>query len=118
MQKEKGPLAPVINVVLPENFGIFQDRQRIQPGFAPSQSNLLPADGREGSRMDLDSFCVFFNVSDKIKKRLQDNAITGTHAFAHLSDGKLESMGFLIGEMIDFKEAVKEWAAQTSDCNC
>ena len=30
--------------------------------------------------------------------------------FAHISSADLQAMGFKLGEMIDLKEAIKEWA--------
>lgn len=35
---------------------------------------------------------------------------TTTHAFAHMEMTELCKMGFKAGEIVDLKEAVKEWA--------
>jgi hypothetical protein len=116
MAKEKGPQAPVINVVLPNNFGAYQDflhpAAAIQPPHpAPATSTgLLPPNYSEGSKMDLTTFCMIYTLADSIKQRLQNNAITGTHAFPHMSSTDLQDMGFKLGEVIDLKEAIKEWA--------
>jgi hypothetical protein len=126
MAKEKGPQAaqgPVFNVVLPNNFGMYQDfphaplAQPLQPaGPAPAQAapvfstNLIPENYTEGSKIDLTTFCEIYALADSIKQRLQENAITGSHAFAHLSSADLQAMGFKLGEVIDLKEAIKEWA--------
>ena len=119
MAKEKGPQAPVINVVLPNNFGTYQDffhpaamqPPRLAPAGAPAIStSIIPANYSEGSKMDLTNFCKIFAIADFIKQRLQDNAITGTHAFSHMSSTDLQDMGFKLGEVIDLKEAIKEWA--------
>jgi hypothetical protein len=53
---------------------------------------------------------MIYTLADSIKQRLQNNAITGTHAFPHMSSTDLQDMGFKLGEVIDFKEAIKEWA--------
>lgn len=122
MAKEKGPQVPVFNVVLPNNFGMYQDFPHapgaaIQPPqlaptiAAPAAStNLIPANYTEGSRIDLATFCEIYTLADSIKQRLHENAITGSHAFAHMSTADLQAMGFKLGEVIDLKEAIKEWA--------
>jgi hypothetical protein len=116
MAKEKGPQAPVFNVVLPNNFGMYQDLIQQPPPQAPlgpapnNSTNLLPANHTEGSKIDLTTFCKNYHVTNSIKQHLQENAITGTHAFAHMSDSDLQAMGFKLGEVIDLKEAIKEWA--------
>jgi hypothetical protein len=116
--KEKGPQAPVINVVLPNNFGAYQDRDFQPPRCAPAaaagapaiSTSLIPPNYSEGSKMDLTTFCIIYTLADSIKQRLQDNAITGTHAFPHMTSTDLQDMGFKLGEVIDLKEAIKEWA--------
>ena len=122
MAKEKGPQGPVFNVVLPNNFGMYQDflhAPAIQPPqpapavAAPGISaNLIPANYTEGLKIDLATFCEIYALADSIRQRLQDNAITGTHAFAHMSSIDLQTMGFKLSEVIDLKEAIKEWAQE------
>ena len=122
MAKE-GPRVPVINVVLPENFGLgamYPNFPNASPfslpavappaTVAPVFTNLLPANYTEGSKIDLATFCVIYTVAESIKQWLEANRITGSHAFSQLSDGDLRAMGFMIGEIIDLKEAIKEWA--------
>jgi len=75
-------------------------------------ANLIPANHTEGSKIDLATFCEIYTLGNSIKQRLQDNAITGTHAFAHMSSTDLQAMGFKLGEVIDLKEAIKEWAQE------
>ena len=41
---------------------------------------------------------------------MTDNAYTVTHAFAYMETAELREMGFKAGEIVDLKEAVKEWA--------
>ena len=38
-----------------------------------------------------------------------DNAITGTHAFSHITTDDFKAMGFKFGEIIDLKEAIVLW---------
>ena len=79
--------------------------------IAPALStNLVPANYIEGSKLTLATFCKIYGLADSIKQRLQENAITGSHAFSHMSTTDLQAMGFKLGEVIDLKEAIKEWA--------
>ncbi|KAF9472493.1 hypothetical protein BDN70DRAFT_777965, partial [Pholiota conissans] len=82
----------------------------IPGGPVAASSALIPSDCKEGAKLDLVTFCTIYTLSDTIKQHLADNEITGTHAFAHLTDGNLKEMGFKIGQVIDLKEAIKEWA--------
>ena len=115
MNKDKGPpppAAPVINVVLLNNlYGHY-----LPPGPPPSipvpqMTGLIPATHQPGSKLDMATFCAIFNLSDAIHQRLKENAYSSTHAFAHMESGELREMGFKAGEVVDLKEAVKEWAA-------
>ncbi len=120
MAKEKGLQGPVFNVVLPNNFGMYQNfphapaMQPLQPApalAAPAFStNLILVNYAEGSKIDLTTFCEIYALANSIKQRLQENAITGTHAFAHMASADLQALGFKLGEVIDLKEAIKEWA--------
>jgi len=120
MAKEKGAQGPVFNVVLPNNFGMYPDFlyahvpaiQSPQPAptiTAPGIStSLIPANYVEGSKIDLPTFCKIYTLADSIKERLQENAITGSHAFSHMSTTDLQTMGLKLGEVINLKEAIKE----------
>ena len=127
MAKEKGPQGPVFNVVLPNNFRMYQEFPHT-PSLQPPQpipagpslaapaisTNLIPVNYTEGSKIDLITFCEIYALADSIKHRLQEKAITGSHVFAHMSSTDLQAMGFKLGEVIDLKEAIKEWAQK---CN-
>jgi hypothetical protein len=108
MEKKK-PQAPVVNVVLPANFSlplpvIAQPQPQIDTGLVPSTLS-------GGPRMDIDMFCVLYQLPDAILQQFRKNAITGTHVFSHIVDRDLTGMGFKIGEVIDLKEAVRIWAS-------
>ena len=120
MNKEKAPqplAAPVINVVLPNNlYGQYPPAGGGPPPIGipaappPQATGLIPATHEPGYKLNMESFCMMFNLSDSIQQRLKDNAYTGTHAFAHMETAELREMGFKAGEIADLKEAVKEWA--------
>jgi hypothetical protein len=111
MDKEKGPQAPVVNVVLPANYGLPPPVVVNPPPLIQKLTGLIPSTLNEGPRMDIDTFCVVYQLPDAILQHLRDNAITGTHAFSHITDTDLTGMGFKIGEVIDLKEAVRMWAS-------
>jgi len=110
MEKEKGLQAPVINVVLPANYGLPPPVIAQPPPLVQKPTGLIPSTLNEGPRMDIDMFCVVYLLPDAILQHFCDNAITGTHAFSHITDTDLAGMGFKIGEVIDLKEAVRMWA--------
>lgn len=94
MAKEKGPQAPVINVVLPNDFAMypnFPSRGPLPPADAmPAIStNLLPPNYTDESKIDIPTFHDIYALPDSIKKCLEDNQITGSHAFAQLKDADL-----------------------------
>lgn len=115
MEKEKGPQAPVVNVILPANFGIPPAPVATPPAPAVKGTGLIPPTYGEGPRMEIDLFCAVYELPPPVLKNFQENAITGTHAFSHISEADLTGMGFKIGEIIDLKEAVKSWAASSKD---
>ena len=110
MEKEKGPQAPVINVVLPANYGLPPPVVAQPPPPIQKPTGLIPSTLNEGPQMDIDMFCVVYLLPDAVLQHFHDNAITGTHAFSHITDTDLIGMGFKIGEVIDLKEAVRMWA--------
>ncbi|PPQ82245.1 hypothetical protein CVT24_012929, partial [Panaeolus cyanescens] len=127
MEREKGtsgvPAAvpqPVINVVLPDNiYGRVNARaahsasgsQPVDGAAAPS-TGLIPSGCEEGPNLDITTFCAIYNLPPSFLQKFHLGAITGTHAFAHLTPTDLaaEPMGFKIGEVIDLKRAISSWA--------
>jgi len=113
MEKEKGPQAPVVNVVLPANFGLPPPVIAAPPPMPllKKPTGLIPSTLNEGPQMDVGTFCMVYELPDTVLRYFRENAITGTHAFSHITDTDLTGMGFKIGEVIDLKEAVKMWAS-------
>jgi len=113
MEKEKGPQAPVVNVVLPANYGLPPPAIAAPPPapLLEKPTGLIPPTLNEGPQMDVDMFCAVYELPDAVLWYFHENTITGTHAFSHITDTDLSWMGFKIGEVIDLKEAVKMWAS-------
>ena len=111
MEKEKGPQAPVINVVLPANYGLPPPVAAQLPPLFQKPTGLIPLTPSEGPRMDINTFCIVYLLPDAILHHFHNNAITGTHVFSHIAETDLIGMGFKIGEVIDLKEAVKMWVS-------
>jgi len=111
MEKEKGPQAPVVNVVLPANYCLPLPVVAQLPAPFQKPTGLIPSALSEGPRMDIGTFCVVYLLPDAILQHFRDNAITGTHAFSYITDTDLTRMDFKIGEVIDLKKAVGMWAS-------
>jgi hypothetical protein len=120
MSKERGQTAPIINVVLPNNFAGYPTHAASAGGpatmpFTPAaDSPLLTAILTEGSKMDIEMFCSIYSLSNDLLSRFQERRVSGTHAFAHISVKELKEMGFKIGEIIDVKEAIMNWCKSFS----
>ena len=115
--KEKGQ-APVINVVLPANYGlpppVVAQPLPVTPPQIQKPIGLIPPTLNEGPRMDINTFYAVYQLPDTVLQHFCDNAnyaITGTHAFSHITETNLTGMGFKIGEVIDLNEAVRMWAS-------
>jgi hypothetical protein len=114
MAKEKAPLpppAPIVNVVLPNDmFNPYQQHGLGPPLPALLITGLIPPSYKPGPKMDMAQFCSIFALSDDIYCHMDENKYSGTQAFAHMESGELRELGFKPGEIVDLKEAVKEWA--------
>jgi len=105
------PAAPVVNVILLNNlYGQYPPPVLPPPIPAPHMTGLIPTTHEPGSRLNMVTFCMVYELSDTILQRLSDNAYIATHAFAYMETVELCEMGFKAGEIVDMKEAVKEWA--------
>jgi hypothetical protein len=83
MEKEKGLQAPVINVVLPANFGLPLPVITQPPPQIQKVMGLIPSTLTKGPRMDINMFCVVYQLPDTILQYLHDNAITGSHVLTY-----------------------------------
>lgn len=123
MQKEKCECEPIEVhnhlVLSPHPFGVYAPAQPAAvpgPPAIPVQplpvlpASLIPETYTEGPKMDIKTFVSVYELPQSILKHFEENAITGTHAFSHISATDLPTMNFKICEIIDLKEAIKLWA--------
>jgi hypothetical protein len=116
MAKEKGPAAPaphVVNVILPNNAYGYQPPPPIAPLAQPHvyPTSLILPTYIEGPEMDIEKFCLVYNLPSSIQAHFHESAITGTHAFAEINSADLKEMGFKLGEIIDLKRAIGNWVS-------
>ncbi|PPQ86307.1 hypothetical protein CVT24_006445, partial [Panaeolus cyanescens] len=124
MQKEKGIEAPappappaipqpIINVVLPPNYGLPGPAAVYPPaalangvmgqGPAVAIEPLIPPTLQPGFEMEMSTFTGAYKLLDGIVARLKEHCLTGTHAFAAMSVQDLSNMSFAFGKIIDLK---------------
>ena len=100
MAKEKGPASHVINVILPNNAYGYQPIAPVaQPYAVPTSTSLILPTYVEGPEMDIERFCLVYNLPSSIQAHFCESAITGTHAFAEINTTNLKEMGFKLGEI-------------------
>ena len=124
MAKECGPQAPVVNMDLPNNFGVYPDfdiaagraaglTTTTTPSNQPHESTcLIPTNVSEGPKMDLKTFCHIYALPDSIRSCLHEHKITGMHAISHMTSDHLKEMEFKLGKSINLKEVIKCWAEE------
>jgi hypothetical protein len=112
MKKEKGEPIQIHNHITypqpptPAAVGVAS-----APSIVQGSSRLVSNPSAAGVQMDIESFIRVFNLPSLILQHFQAHAITGTHAFQHISSDDLIAMNFKIRETIDLKEAIKLWAS-------
>ena len=114
MAKEKGPAPHVVNVVLPNNVYGYQPLP-VAPLTQPqvALTSLILPNCIEGPEMDIERFCLVYNLPPSIKTHFHESAITGTHTFSEINSTDLKEMGFKLGEIIDLKRAIGSWVSRT-----
>jgi hypothetical protein len=116
MQKTKGASEPVqIHNHIYHGQGVDPAAlpAQVKPANPPSNS-LVPTTHEPGPRLDMEAFIKFYQLPSSIYQVFVNNAVTGTHAFSHMTTGDLVQMGFKFGEVIDLKEAILLWAQEKS----
>lgn len=110
MRKEKGaqPANEPIQVHI-YNQGQPGGTQADAPPAAPQSNGLIPVTHFAGIRLDIEEFVEFYQLPSSFLRLFAENAITGTHAFSHITTDDLKAMGFKFGEIIDLKEAIMLW---------
>jgi hypothetical protein len=103
------PIAPVINVHMPNDLFQLHQYPALVPGPVPAMSNaLIPAMAHltPDNNMSINDFCSTYKLSDSILQCLSENRFTQSHAFRHIQVDDLKAMGLVLGEIADVREAV------------
>ena len=110
MRKEKGP-QPANEPIQVHIYNQGQPAATADVPLAVPQSNaLIPATHVASRRLNIEDFVNFYQLPSSFLRLFADNAITGSHAFSHITTDDLKAMGFKFGEIIDLKEAIMLWA--------
>jgi hypothetical protein len=114
MAKEKGPASHIVNVVLPNNaYGYHPGPVALaQSQLEAAPTSLILPNYIEGPEMDIEKFCLIYNLPPTIQTHFHESAITGTHAFSEINGTDLKEMGFKLGEIIDLKRAIGSWVSR------
>jgi hypothetical protein len=113
------PASSVVNFnIPPEVFAMFRAPPAIPVPSTPVASTsasavlmLLPPGGMLGPRLSLEEFCMTYDVSDGVRKRLDENGYNGSHMFCYAEIQDLKDAGFKAGEIAQLKDAISRWAA-------
>ena len=111
MRKEKGP-QPANEPIQVHIYNQGQPATAAAtdvPLAVPQSNALIPATHVAGLWLDIEDFVNFYQLPSFLRL-FADNAITGSHAFSHITTDDLKAMEFKFGEIIDLKEAIILWA--------
>jgi hypothetical protein len=103
---------PVIHVHIP---GATQAGPSI-PSDAPSSSSMPPSTAKllkhpkMGPDLNVEQFCLLYDLGTEILKRLKENGYQKTKTFKHITIAQLQEMSFKHGEIASLQDAVDEWA--------
>lgn len=77
------------------------------PSLATGTTALLP---RIPRKISLEDFCMRYQLTARIRDKLNDLDITGPHALRFLTDEDLRDQGFLsIAQVADVRDAQERW---------
>jgi hypothetical protein len=77
----------------------------------PAPTSLMLPNYIEGPEMDIERFCLIYNLPPTIITHFYESAISGTHAFSEINSTDLKEMGFKLGEIIDLKRVISSWVS-------
>ena len=111
MAKEKGPASHIVNVVLPNNAYGYHPVVPLAQLLQAAPTSLMLPNYIEGPEIDIERFCLIYNLPPTIHTHFHESALTGTHAFSEINSANLKEMGFKLGEIIDLKQAISSWVS-------
>ena len=74
---------------------------------------LLPPLCSIGPSMPLAAFCLKYNVTEVVWKKLDDEGYTDAHLLQYVSIAELKEAGFKNGEIVSLRYAVSKWSVPT-----
>lgn len=120
--KNDATVGPSIHVHLPNNIptalldGSFPGAAAAVSGATVATATVTPvkllSQPYPGQEMTVAEFCQEFDLSENIRKRLEENGYLKTKTFSHISLKQLEEMQFKPGEIASLQVAVEEWIAR------
>jgi hypothetical protein len=82
----------------------------LQPRDAPQYPSLIPPTREPGIDMPLPDFCAQYGFSTSVLNKLTTNGFICTRSLRFIQTVDLGTIGFLLGEVVKMKDAVKQWA--------
>ena len=76
----------------------------------PASDMLLPPSRSIGPSMPLAAFCFEYNVTEVVRKKLDDEGYTDAHLLQYVSVVELKEAGFKNGEIASLRYAVSKWS--------
>ena len=81
-----------------------------QPRVAPQYPSLIPPTREPGIDMPLSDFCAQYGLSTSVLNKLTTNGFIRTRNLRFIQTEDLGTIGFLLGEVAEMKDAVERWA--------
>jgi hypothetical protein len=112
--------APIIHVHIPGSNGppsIPSDMPSLSlmPPLASTANSKPLKYPKTGPDLDVEQFCLMYDLEAEILKRLKDNGYQKTKTFPHITIAQLHKMSFKHGEIASLQDGVDEWANLNSD---
>jgi hypothetical protein len=110
--KAAPPSYPAINIGFPpEMMAAFHPPQHAAPAPMPNMAPmLLPPLRGPGANMSIAEFCVYYELDDSIRARLDDNGFKVARVLQYVAVNDLKEMGFKFGEIAALKDGVGRWS--------
>jgi len=104
------PAAPAVPPTIPAPAPALAPALHINlPADSLDSVSLIPADRIPGPEFSLDEFCLKYNVTDRVRNKLDENGYSGSHTFQYAAWNDLKEAGLKTGELAQVKHALLRW---------